>query len=54
MAQPAISTPSIIAGFGTSAVAYGYAMTGTTVTACATNSIHASIYTTTGTAFKMA
>jgi len=35
LAQPAISTTTAVAGFGNSAVAYGYAMTGTTVTACA-------------------
>jgi len=35
MAQPATTGASSIIGFGTSVVAYGYAMTGTSLTACA-------------------
>jgi hypothetical protein len=35
MAQPQLAATTIYAGFGNSAIAYGYAMTGTAVTTCA-------------------
>jgi hypothetical protein len=42
MAVPAIGTPSLTAGLGNSVTAYGYALSGTAVTAC-TNSMTASV-----------
>lgn len=39
MAQPAVGSSSALDGLGTAASAYGYVMSGTTVTACAAVSI---------------
>lgn len=47
MAQPVTAASSAIAGFGNNLVAYGYAMTGTTVTACAATTVAAGLYSST-------
>lgn len=39
MAQPQVAATTVVAGFGTSAVAYGYAMSGTAITSCAAVSV---------------
>lgn len=47
MAQPVTAASAAIAGFGNNLVAYGYAMTGTTVTACAATTVAAALYSST-------
>jgi len=46
MAQPAITAGSAVGGFGSSLVAYGYAMSGTSLTACAALSYATGLVTT--------
>jgi hypothetical protein len=47
MAQPQVGTPALLAGMGDALVAYGYAMTGASLTACAKDTIVDSIYSAT-------
>jgi hypothetical protein len=52
MAQPQTASSSVIAGFASNLVAYGYAMSGTAVTSCAAATIvTTTLYSTTAKTF---
>jgi hypothetical protein len=51
MTQPVLNAPTTVTtGFGSAVVGYGYAMTGTTITACTQNA--ANLLVTSTTVFK--
>jgi len=51
MGSPAITTPAAISGLGNQAVAYGYVLSGTAVTACTNTIATATLWSSTSKAF---